>query len=238
MDNRSFADSLGLWALAGVAAGCLLLVGCGQEASGARERAIAPSTVSNAELSWPSRLPSGRTLAPNEAEVRNALRRVFGSEVELQDPIEFVAGDFNGDESEDLAAIVHPLQDKLPDLNNTLANWTIQNPRRAYIAPHGHSVVTPPPIPSRQVIRRGDVLVAVLHGYGPGGWRDPASRQAYLLRESAGTKLKAKEPSPSLLHDFGTFPSRRDVISEQLGEMQGVIYWTGATYAWHTEDKK
>jgi hypothetical protein len=47
--------------------------------------------------------------------------------------------------------------------------------------------------------------------------------------------LQVVKPSSELAKDFGEFPSERDVIAENLSGKYGVIYWTGAAYAWHVE---
>lgn len=96
-------------------------------------------------------------------------------------------------------------------------------------------MLVPPTIPKAQKIHPGEKLLAVIHGFGLAGWRDSMARQAYLLRGAAGISTRVNEASALLIHDFGVFPSRRDVIAERLGETVGVVYWTGATYAWHTE---
>lgn len=213
------------------------LPGC-VSSSGARERAIPLSvSVSEHDASWgqASQFLAANAL-PKEQEVRDAVQRVFAEDVRLVGGHGgFVAGDFNGDDAQDLAVEVVPSQAKLAELNDCLANWIIQDPRHAYVPPKARSVVVPPTIPKPQKIQAGERLLVVIHGYGPRGWRDPMARQAYLLRGAAGTSMRVTEPSDLLMHDFGALPSRRDVIAEKLGQAAGVIYWTGATYAWHAE---
>ena len=218
-----------------LAAAAISFTACGRNASGVREQPIPVSSFSGDELNWPAKLEGAQPLQPGEVEVRKAVERVFGSNVEVENHVAFLAGDFNGDGSEDLIVAVRPIKEKLPQLNDHLANWTIQDTRHAYIRSVEKSVDRPPPTPVGQVIRPGERLLAVLHGYSAAGWRDPMARQAYLLRGASGQALRLQQPSPALLRDFGSFPSRRDVIAEQLGEVKGVLYWTGAAYAWHVE---
>jgi hypothetical protein len=218
-----------------VAAALILFTACGRNASAVREQPIPVSSFSSDELNWPAKLEGAQPLQPGEVEVRKAVERVFGSDVEVENHAAFLAGDFNGDDSEDLVVAVRPIKEKLSQLNDQLANWTIQDPRHTYIRAVEKSVDRPPAAPVRQVIRPGERLLAVLHGYSAAGWRNPMARQAYLLRGACGQALRLQQPSPALLRDFGSFPSRRDVIEEQLGEVKGVLYWTGAAYAWHAE---
>jgi len=95
--------------------------------------------------------------------------------------------------------------------------------------------VTLPPSPKPEKVRAGETLLVVVHGYGPKGWRDPLAGQTYVLMQAAGKMLQVVKPSSELAKDFGEFPSERDVIAENLSGKYGVIYWTGAAYAWHVE---
>jgi hypothetical protein len=87
--------------------------------------------------------------------------------------------DFNGDGSEDVAVVASPRSALLSTVNAPLANWTIQDP----LGPPGVGAGAKP---ARPTLRLGDTLLAVVHGAGAGGWRDPEARQAYLLCSGAG----------------------------------------------------
>lgn len=211
------------------------LVACGSGSTRVSEKPIPPATLLPAALtpSKPSMQPVG---PPTTDEVQQAVRRVFGEDVVLLDHENpFIVGDFNGDGSQDLMARVKAVPARLADINNELANWTIENPLTAYVPPQHQKVVRMPPVPKTEQVRAGEILLAVIHGYGNAGWRDRLARQAYLLRAAAGSSPTVQQPSPGLLHDFGIFPSPRQVLAEDLGGRHGVLYWTGATYAWHHE---
>ncbi len=189
----------------------LIWTGCGPQAGTGRERPI--SAKASQASSSPDQIfsDSGEPQATpgTEKEVREAVRRVFGNDVVLggHERATFVVGDFNGDQCPDLAVAVIATEGKLDDLNNTLANWIVQDPRHAYVPPKTQTVIVPPPMAQMRTIRSGEALLAVIHGYGTEGWRNPMARQAYLLRSAAGQSIHVAEPSPALLRDFGVFPS-------------------------------
>ena len=220
---------------------CVLLLISGLVACGPASTRVSERPIPSAALSAPVVASAKPVLAPLDPptahDVQAAVHRVFADDVVLLDreAPRFSTGDFNGDGSQDLMVAVKPSPRKLAEINNQLANWTIQNPLTAYVPPRHQKVVTMPPVPKPEQVRAGETLLAVIHGYGNAGWRDPLARQAYLLRAAAGSSPTVQQPSPSLLHDFGVFPSPRQVLAEDLGGRRGVLYWTGAGYAWHTE---
>ena len=176
----------------------------------------------------------GASLPASPEDVQRAVAPGFGDAVAVDGKVPiFVTGDSNGDRSQDLMVVVRPVGTRLPDINDELANWIIQNPRLAYVPPRSKSVIIFPPTPKPQKVQAGEPLLAVIHGFGAAGWRNPIARQAYLLRQAAGRSHQVAEPSEKLRQDFGRFPSPRQVIAENLGGTRGVLYWTGAAYAWH-----
>jgi hypothetical protein len=212
----------------------LLLDGCSSGASRAIER---PITI-QASTARPSEAPIVTPIAPpNVKETQDTVARLLQGDVTLvagQNPMVLV-GDFNGDSSPDLAVAVKSVSAKLSEVNAALANWTVQDPHHSYVAPKDKSVVVVPPAPKPETVKTGEVLLLVIHGYGPAGWRDPLATQTYLLREAIGTGVEVAKPSQVLAKHFGPFPTPRDVISEMYAGKHGVIYWTGAAYAWHAE---
>jgi hypothetical protein len=158
---------------------------------------------------------------PTASEVEDGLRRAFGGAVRPAGALHVLVGDFNGDGAEDVAVPVSPLPDRLADINDRLANWRVQDAQ----APAAEVAVRPQ-----------EVLLAVVHGYGPRGWRDQQARQCYLVRHATGPPLETR-PRTELLR----YARRRDedpglagdVILASMGSRPGFVYWTGARYAWH-----
>jgi hypothetical protein len=175
------------------------------------------------------------TLAPPTAEeAASALKRVFGEDLvpEKGSRPTFIAGDFNGDDSQDLAVIVRPAPGKLADINSELANWIIQDANSFFIPPSGVHVV-PLPAKSDPKAAEGEELLAIIHGHGPQGWRSPDSRQAYLVKHAAATFL-GKSPSIGqksirMMH----LPVKTEIIEEMRSNKKGFLFWTGQAYAWH-----
>jgi hypothetical protein len=133
----------------------------------------------------------------------------------------FVVGDFNGDDSEDIAIVVKPRKDKLSELNSEYVNWTLEDPQRIQQIERG--------------VKTKDTLLAVIHGRERDGWRNDRARQTYLLKNAVGTEFATES-----IHELRTngearaLPQLRgDVIREKLNGSAGIIYWNGGKYAWH-----
>jgi hypothetical protein len=160
-------------------------------------------------------------------EVRAALTRAFGPAVE---PVreDGLVGDFNGDGAPDLAVEVRPAVGHVADVNGELANWTIQDATPPS-APPGHPRVRP-------VIADGERVLAIVHGYGAQGWRDPLARQAYLVKNVG---------APTATPPRGAYPELKRGGTEAAGEVlastspaPGILYWAGARYAWRAGKNK
>jgi len=107
------------------------------------EKPIAMATSTPSPAASPAVVP--KLPPPTQAEVEAALHRVFGDDlITTANSQSFIVGDFNGDQSEDLAVIARPAAGKLDDVNNELANWIIQDADKAFIPPPGKTVVVPP----------------------------------------------------------------------------------------------
>ena len=172
---------------------------------------------------------------PTQSDVRNAIVRIYKDAVTV-DASRFVVGDFNGDGSQDLAVVVRPAQGMLSEINSEVANWILEDPQKVAIPDPGKPTqhLGPPPRPPR--VEESDTLLAVLHGFGPSGWRDPSSRQTYLLKNAVGTNLKSRQLADLLnsSNSKSTLPKLRgDVINENIGDEPGFLFYTGAKYAWH-----
>ncbi len=182
----------------------------------------------------PTPAPFGvRLRPPTEAEVEGGLRRAFGETVRPAGARRCLLGDFNGDGAEDVAMPVRPAEGHLLELNDGLANWRVQDAldedasRRepARNAERAETTVEP-----------GEVLLAVVHGFGPEGWRDDRARQCYLVRHATGAPFEARLRT-ELLRYVGRVSDGAqltgDVILCAAGRRPGFVYWTGARYAWH-----
>lgn len=167
-------------------------------------------------------------------EVLGAIERVYQKAVvpAFGEGRGFLVGDFNGDLSEDLAAVVKPAPEKLAEINDELANWIIQDVQSS-IDPIV-KLQNPHARPRRPIVGPGDLLLAIIHGYGPGGWRNPEARQTYLLKHAVGKDMTARKRTDALkMARRDKLPELRgDVIAQELGQKRGFIYWTGARYVW------
>jgi hypothetical protein len=180
--------------------------------------------------------PDMRPPQPDEAQ--EAIRRVYDQTVFVESslPKYFIAGDFNGDGSPDLGVVVRPSPGQIAKLNHELANWIRCDPQKVK-----------PPVPQRHgrillqmveptVIEERDLLLAVVHGYGPQGWRNSQARQSYLLKNAVGDGIKLT-PFNEAIKIVGKYKNaprlRGDVVSETLTNQEGLLYYTGAKYAWH-----
>jgi hypothetical protein len=148
-------------------------------------------------------------------------------------PRRCIVGDFNGDGAEDVAMPVRPAEGRLTELNDGLANWRVQD---ALDEAASRREPSPNAERARATVEPGDVLLAVVHGFGPQGWRDDRARQCYLVRHATGAPLEAR-PRTELLRYVGRVPNGAqltgDVILCAAGRRPGFVYWTGARYAWH-----
>jgi hypothetical protein len=175
---------------------------------------------------------------PTKAEVEAAFHRVFGDNLvaNIADSQFFIVGDFNGDESEDIAIIARPARGKLDDINSEFANWIIQDADKAFIPPPSAKKVTLPPIQERPQIQTDEEVLAIIHGYGPQGWRNPEARQAYLIKHAAatfaGTAPSISQKAIRAMH----LPVQTEIIQEVRNNKKGFLFWTGGLYAWHPSE--
>jgi hypothetical protein len=164
---------------------------------------------------------------PTDAELRGALDRNYEGAVTIDHtrPVSFLTGDFNGDDSEDVAIVVKPEKGKLPDLNSEYVNWILEDP---------HQILTKEQKkpPSRPAINGTDTLLAVIHGYGRDGWRNSLARQTYLLKNAVGDQFEKQSGEQLGSADRSVSTRRGDVIREKLNGTTGLIFWTGARYTW------
>jgi hypothetical protein len=191
-------------------------------------------------MALPPPPPSGPSdqRQPQPAEAQEAIRRVYGQSVIIESGHAqyLIAGDLNGDGSPDLAVVVRPAPGQLAELNHELANWIRCDPTKVKPAmpqKHGRILLqmSPP-----TVIESHDLLLAVIHGYGPQGWRSPRAHQSYLLKNAVGSEIKLIPHNDALKiakNYRGLPPPRGDVVKQTLANEQGLLYYNGAKYAWY-----
>jgi FG-GAP repeat protein len=174
--------------------------------------------------STPTPAPAKELAPPKNEEVNDAVVRVFNKTVtvDLNYAPSVLVGDFNGDGSEDIAIAVKPNPDSLAEINSEFANWTLEDAKQA------EQAAKPTPVKAE----RTDTLIAIIHGVGAKGWRNPEARQTFLLRNAAGTKpaVEAAEKASASRTSRSSTP-RGDVISETINGHRSLIYWNGARYA-------
>jgi len=169
--------------------------------------------------------------AASEADVAGAIARIFNKAATVEDGAPtFFVGDFNGDGSEDLAVLTKPNDAALPEINDELANWTLEDPREVAVAEKKTTEL----VHSKAVkAQRNDRLLAIIHGIGPQGWHNPEARQAFLLRNAAGSNMTVEDAASLRLSPIkSNSQARGDAIQETVNGHRGLIYWTGAKYAW------
>jgi hypothetical protein len=208
------------------------------------EAAASPSpsgaTTTNAS---PDAMPSPTPAAvpASAADVRAALERTYRGAVAFDERAiasSSAVGDFNGDGSEDLMVEARPAPGRATELNEELANWIVTNPLTVrppdprQFDPH-QGVQKLAPREGRPRVEQSDALLVVVHGYKEAGWRNPEALQTFLLKNVAGTELRAEGRAAAQSGMRAKIPRLRgDVLHENLGGARGFLYWTGAGYGW------
>ncbi|HAF13919.1 MAG TPA: hypothetical protein DHU55_05310 [Blastocatellia bacterium] len=175
---------------------------------------------------------------PKPEEVNNAVARVF-EKVATPDTARnpnFILGDFNGDGSEDIAVVLKPNETMFVEINSEVANWILEDPRSIPAAQQQAAVKKIPPRPAPVRAQKGDSLLAIIHGVGSQGWRNPEAKQSFLLKNGAGANMSSRSAKDLRTgKDRQKMPTvRGDAISETVGGQSGLVYWTGAKYGWYS----
>lgn len=199
---------------------CVAQLNCGGAAKPTVEAVPSPVTVE-------AKQQQVAQLAPPEVnEVQQAVKRVFKDCAMLDTTRQpsFVAGDFNGDLSQDLAVIVRPAPGRLAEINAEVPAWIL----RDLFKP---ATTETPAIK----VEDGDVLLAVIHGYGDSGWRDSQATQTYLMRNAVGTTIAVQPGKAFASENAGKLLPRihGDLIKEVIGGTTGYLYYSGPTYSWY-----
>lgn len=163
---------------------------------------------------------------PDIKSVEQAVQRVFKDAVVVERDLKpaFIAGDFNGDLSEDIAIILKPVPEKVADLNADYPSWILRNP---FGSPEARA--------PRLRIAANELLLAIIHGHGANGWHDPEATQTFLLKDAVGSTIGA-EPIKEFTekHQGRLLPRLRgDLIGETIAGKSGYLYFNGGSYAWY-----
>ena len=183
--------------------------------------------------------PAAKLPPPTQDEVRGAVARVYKDAV-VVDTNRFAVGDFNGDGSQDVAVVVTPATGMVGEINSEVANWILEDPQKIALPDPKRATQRLAPVPPPTRVAQSDVLLVVLHGHGPSGWRNPESRQTYLLKNAAGSGIRSQQMATLLKTNSGktTLPKLRgDVISETLGVEPGFLYYNGSKYVWYPRSR-
>lgn len=206
---------------------CILffLPGCSTANKPTAEAPPAPSTASASTTNEPQ--PVANNLPPPELKtVAEAVKRVFkdAALIDTSHQPSFVAGDFNGDLSQDIVVVIKPVPHKISELNAEFPRWLLRDPFA--------SAVSSSP---RLSVAVNDELLAVIHGYGPNGWRDPEATQTFLLKHAAGSGMQTRPVKEFAAANQGKkLPQLRgDLVGETIEGKAGYLYYSDATYAWY-----
>jgi hypothetical protein len=224
---------------------CILLAACTKPAQTGVNDSSTPSPKESNATAASDEQPKPETTTrdttpPTLSEAQNALERVYRQALipDKNHPDSFVVGDFNGDGSEDIAINVTPTRGMLAEINSEFANWIIIDPKKVAL-PDPKKAVQPAPAETGPVkIEQRDSLLAIIHGYGPDGWRNPQAKQTYLLKNAAGEEMRVvplKDFPGALKVTANGAKSRADIISEKLAGVAGFLYWTAGKYVWHED---
>jgi hypothetical protein len=170
-------------------------------------------------------------------EVRQKVDSIFkGAAVlgEAETPY-FLAGDFNGDFSQDIAVIIKPAPGKLAEINDELAPWIRDDALAGVLPDPIVKAQNPQAMPRAVFMQDGDLLLAIVHGYGKNGWRDPEAQQTYVVRNAVHGKMGTETSKDAVANnkDMPLPKLRGDVISGTLAGNPGFLYYNGAHYAWY-----
>ena len=220
----------------------LLTVGCAKApeppraAQPAPAEAVVPPATPTADVK-PE--PVAKLPPPTQDEVRGAVARIYKDAV-VVDTNRFAVGDFNGDGSQDVAVVVTPAAGMLGEINSEVANWILEDPQKIVPPDSKKATQRLAPVPAPTRVAQSDVLLVVLHGHGPLGWRNPESRQTYLLKNATAGGIRSHQMTTLLKANSGktALPKLRgDVISEKLGAEPGFLYYNGSKYVWYPSSR-
>jgi len=196
----------------------IFLAACGTTP---KQTVEAPPSYQPKAQSTPVKIDIGQ--APKLVEVQDAVKRVFkdAAVIDTSYNPNFLAGDFNGDGSQDIAVIIKPA--RVDQMNQDLPPWLLREPRS-----------NKPPT-ARLRIEKDELLLAVIHGYGQNDWRDPQATQTFLLKNVVGNDLRVETGNEfAKAHSGKRLPRPQgDLIAETFQGTAGYLYYATATYSWY-----
>jgi hypothetical protein len=225
----------------------VIMFGCAKAAAPktiAEEPALPAATETVSQPPQQAELPERPP--PKKEDVQEAINRIFKTAVVIdqgRNPA-FLVGDFNGDQSQDLAVILKPAEGKLFELNQEFPNWIAREPVKDLLLPKSNTLAHPVAArlssspASGQTVRFGqtDVLLAIIHGNGPKGWHDPEATQTHLLRDVVGTNMRTMPFKSAVKAYKGVRPFPTiygDLIQETLIGQSGFLHFAGGVYGWY-----
>ena len=219
--TESQTSACSLKGLSLLIAWCVFGFGC---SASNKPLAEAPPPSPTVETNQPQEL--SQVPPPTLNQVQEAVKRIFKESVVIDTTHKpaFVAGDFNGDLSQDLAVVLTPDSQRLSELNEEFPVWILRDLS-------GTKESGSP----RLRVAADEVLLAVIHGFGPSGWRDPEATQTYLLKNAAGSGMEAQSAKTCLEANQGrkTPRLRGEVVAEVLDGRSGYLYYGNSTYSWY-----
>jgi len=147
---------------------------------------------------------------PKLLEVQTAVKRVFkdAAVIDTSRSPNFLAGDFNGDLSQDIVVVLRVAPGKLTEMNEEFPAWILRD-----------LFATNRPGMQRLRVEENDVLLAVFHGYGANDWRDPQATQTYLLKNAVGSRMEVHAGKEFVTANSGKKLPR--LHGDLLGEYSG-----------------
>jgi hypothetical protein len=200
---------------------CLITIGCSQSKPALVETAPAyqPSPT-DAQINIPT---IGSAKLP---EVQDALHRVFKDAVVIDPNAKpgFFTGDFNGDDSQDLAVVIKPAAGKLAEMNEEYPSWLLRDP----------TIDSDAKRPVLNVSEQ-ETLLAIIHGFGNNNWRDPQATQTFVLKNVVGSNIAVISGNEFSANTKGKKAPRPggDLIGENLKGTEGYLYYASANYSWY-----
>ena len=228
-----------------------LLIGCAKTGTGQPVPEEPPAPQATASVTTPTPQPpvdASNTPPAKLENVQETITRIFKDSVTIDSSHtpSFFAGDFNGDQSQDLAVILRPVPTKLSYLNQEYPSWIAREPLQEILLPKSKVIARPTATrgyenpAAGQTIRfaAADVLLAIVHGHGEKGWRDQEATQTHVLRGVVGDNIQTLPRARAVKTYKGVkpFPSiYGDLIQETLIGQVGFLHFAGGMYEWYDQ---